>query len=108
MYQPREPYRTAKGTIRCPSAAQVWYHEFRFEGGRVQYRRIRPDGTPYGEYADWRTLSDFRIADQYRVGHDYLKRWFHEHGFTRGVIERFEAEERERQKELRRQKRRQR
>ena len=108
MYQPREPYRTDEGTIRCPSAAPDSYHEFRFVDGRVQYRRITPDGTPYGEYAEWRALSDYRIADQYRASHQYLQQWFHEHGFTQEVIERFETEERERQKALRRQRRRRR
>jgi len=105
MYQPRQPYGTPEGTIRCPSAAEDSYHEFRFENNRVEYRRIRPDGTPYGEYAEWRALSNFRIADQYRAGHDALQRWFHGHGFTENVIQGFEAEERERQRELRRQKR---
>lgn len=87
MYQPREPYRTQEGTIRCPSAAEDSYHEFQFAEGRVLYRRIRPDGTPYGEFAEWRGLTETRIADQYRAGHDELKRWFHQHGFTRERIE---------------------
>lgn len=104
--QIREPYRTEAGTIRCASAGEDSWHEFRFNDGNVMYSRIRTDGTPYGEYAEWRTLSPVRIADQYRVGHQELIRWFHEHGFTRERIEQIEAQERENEKARRREKRR--
>lgn len=85
--QIQEPYITPEGIIRCRSANPDSYHEFKFADGKVLYRRTNEAGEPYGEYAEWRALSDERIVDQYFVGADALRNWFHNHGFTRERVE---------------------
>lgn len=103
--QIREPYITEEGIMRCPSANPDSYHEFRFADDNVFYRRTKAAGEPYGEYAEWQTLSAARIVDQYRVGADALKRWFHEHGFTRERIDRLREQEQANERARRRRRR---
>lgn len=105
MRELRRPYLTEEGILRCPSGGEDSYHEFKFQDGAVHYRRTTAAGEPYGEFADWRSLSAARIIDQYHAGADELKQWFHQQGFTRKRIDQMAEEEREREKASRREKR---
>ena len=106
MRELREPILTEEGILRCPSAHEDSYHEFKYADGTIYYRRTTTAGEPYGEFADWRSLSADRIIDQYRAGGDKLKRWFHQHEYTYDRIQQMIEEDREREKATRREKRR--